>query len=57
MYSYDGKLGADVLKNGKAVSFKLWSPSADLVSVIIYDKNDDNKEIFRHKMEKSNKGL
>ena len=42
-YSYDGKLGAELKEEGKQVDLTLWSPSADKVSVVVYDKNDPEK--------------
>lgn len=44
MYGYDGELGAKLHANGTA-TLKLWSPKADDVSVILYDKEDQFKVI------------
>lgn len=44
MYGYDGKLGAELHKNGKA-TLRVWSPKADHVSAVIYDKKDQNKVV------------
>ncbi|MEJ6952549.1 pullulanase [Natronospora cellulosivora (SeqCode)] len=39
LYAYDGKLGAELLEDGSA-RLKLWSPGADNVLVVLYDKED-----------------
>ncbi len=45
LFSYDGDdLGATLNKN-KSATLKVWSPSADHVSVILYDKKDQDKVI------------
>ncbi|KAB8135723.1 pullulanase [Gracilibacillus oryzae] len=44
MYGYEGKLGLEVHDASNA-ALRLWSPSADNVSVVLYDKNDPNKII------------
>ena len=46
-YAYDGKLGLTLKADGSA-NLKLWSPSADSVNVILYDKDDQNKVIADH---------
>ena len=55
-YSYDGKLGADLKEEGKQVDLTLWSPSADKVSVVVYDKNDPEKVVGTVALEKGEKG-
>ncbi len=55
-YSYDGKLGADLKKEGKQVDLTLWSPSADKVSVVVYDKNDPEKVVGTVALEKGERG-
>ena len=55
-YSYDGKLGADLKEEGKRVDLTLWSPSADKVSVVIYDKNDPEKAVGTVALEKGERG-
>ena len=42
MYAYDGDLGLNLRADGSA-ELKLWSPSADAVNVVLYDKNDQTK--------------
>ena len=42
-YSYDGPLGATLKEDGKRVDLTLWSPSADKVSVVVYDKKDPER--------------
>ncbi|RLL43856.1 pullulanase [Oceanobacillus piezotolerans] len=45
LYSYDGNdLGATLNKN-KSATLKVWSPSADNVSVILYHKKDQYKVV------------
>ncbi len=39
MYAYDGDLGADLHEDGSA-TLKVWSPSADNVSIVLYDADD-----------------
>ncbi len=39
MYAYEGDLGATLHEDGSA-TLKLWSPNADNVSVILYDRDD-----------------
>ncbi|MBM7095796.1 pullulanase [Bacillus sp. H-16] len=39
MYAYDGELGVKLHEDGTA-ALKLWSPNADNVSVIVYDRDD-----------------
>lgn len=40
-YGYDGELGAELHENGEA-TLRVWSPKADRVSVVLYDKNDQS---------------
>ncbi len=42
LYGYDGELGAKLNEDGSAL-IKLWSPKADNVSIILYDKDDQFK--------------
>lgn len=44
MYAYDGKLGAELHEDGTA-TLKLWSPKAENVSVVLYDKDDQNEVV------------
>ncbi|SHG17029.1 pullulanase [Ornithinibacillus halophilus] len=39
MYGYDGELGAELHADGTA-TLKLWSPKAENVSVVLYDKDN-----------------
>lgn len=55
-YSYDGKLGANLKEEGKQVDLTLWSPSADKVSVVVYDKNDPEKVVGTVALEKGERG-
>ena len=55
-YSYDGPLGANLKEDGKLVDLTLWSPSADKVSVVVYDKNDPDKVVGTVALEKGERG-
>ncbi|GEK89589.1 pullulanase, extracellular [Alkalibacterium putridalgicola] len=41
LYAYDGELGLDLREDGTA-TLKVWSPSADDVRVVLYDKDDQD---------------
>lgn len=55
-YSYDGPLGATLKEDGKRVDLTLWSPSADKISVVVYDKKDPEKVVGTVALEKGEKG-
>ncbi|MBA2796276.1 pullulanase [Streptococcus porcinus] len=56
LYAYDGFLGSQVTKNGQSVDMAIWSPSADQVSVVLYDKEDQNLVIGKVDMVRGDKG-
>ncbi|SHM53339.1 pullulanase [Gracilibacillus kekensis] len=57
MYGYDGDLGL-TLHDESHATLKLWSPSADKVSVILYDKNDQEQIVKDNiEMVKGDKGV
>ncbi|MGT2784211.1 pullulanase [Streptococcus merionis] len=56
LYQYDGELGARVTDNGQKVAVTLWSPSADEVSLVVYDKTDQSKVIGKVAMTRGDKG-
>ncbi|KPB05698.1 pullulanase [Bacillus sp. CHD6a] len=56
MYAYDGKLGADLHKDGTA-TLKVWSPKADNVSVVLYDKDDQDEVVKTIEMVKGDRGV
>ncbi|WP_421381647.1 pullulanase [Bacillus salacetis] len=56
IYGYDGELGAELHKNGSA-TLRVWSPKADDVSVVLYDKKDQHKVVKTVKMEKGDRGV
>ncbi|MGT2943058.1 pullulanase [Streptococcus constellatus subsp. viborgensis] len=56
IYKYDGELGARVSQAGKQVDVTFWSPSADQVDLVIYDKNDQNKIVGKVVMTKGEAG-
>ena len=56
LYKYDGDLGARVSQAGKQVDLTFWSPSADQVDLVVYDKEDQNKVLGRIAMQKGESG-
>ncbi|MCG1021508.1 pullulanase [Sutcliffiella horikoshii] len=56
MYAYDGKLGAELHEDGTA-TLKVWSPKADNVSVVLYDKDDQNEIVDTIEMAKGDRGV
>ncbi|MGT2832170.1 pullulanase [Streptococcus halotolerans] len=56
LYQFDGELGARVTENGQKVAVTVWSPSADQVSLVVYDKVDQSKVVGRVAMVKGEKG-
>ena len=56
LYAYDGELGARVKDLGASVDFTLWSPSADQVALVLYDKDDQTKRLAHIAMTKGDKG-
>ncbi|SUN07830.1 putative alkaline amylopullulanase [Streptococcus acidominimus] len=56
LYRYDGDLGARVTDNGQKVAVTLWSPSADQVSLVVYDKKDQSKVVGKIAMTRGDKG-
>lgn len=57
LYSYDGVLGSEILKQGKEVKLHLWAPSAENVNVLIFDKNNQDKLVAKFKLEKKQRGV
>lgn len=55
-YSYDGELGARLKNQGKSVDLTIWSPSADRVSVIVYDKENPEKVVGKVALQKGERG-
>ncbi|WP_117281682.1 pullulanase [Streptococcus intermedius] len=56
IYKYDGELGARVSQAGKQVDVTFWSPSADQVDLVVYDKNDQSKVVGKVAMTKGEAG-
>ncbi|MGT2888329.1 pullulanase [Streptococcus didelphis] len=56
LYAYDGPLGARLSENGQEVDVTLWSPSAEKVDLIIYDKTDQDHVLAKAAMTKGDKG-
>lgn len=57
LFAYDGDLGAKLNDDGSQVEMSLWSPSADSVKVIVYDKDDQSKVMGTVDMTKGEKGV
>lgn len=49
LYAYDGDLGVALYEDGTA-EMTLWSPSADQISVVLYDREDPEVEVGRYEM-------
>ncbi|WP_096156539.1 pullulanase [Bacillus sp. FJAT-45066] len=56
MYGYDGKLGAELHHDGTA-TLKVWSPKAEDVKVVLYDKDDQNVIVREMDMVKGDRGV
>lgn len=56
MFGYDGQLGATLHPNGSA-TLKVWSPKADQVSVVLYDKADQNEKVVEIPMTLGERGV
>ncbi|MFZ3591665.1 pullulanase [Bacillus sp. DJP31] len=56
MYGYDGELGANLHDDGSA-TLKIWSPKADAVSVVLYDKDNQNTVLNTIDMVKGDRGV
>ncbi|MCC9925484.1 hypothetical protein HK130_11605, partial [Streptococcus agalactiae] len=57
LYAYSGNLGAVFNQDGSKVEASLWSPSADSVTMIIYDKDNQNRVVATTPLVKNNKGV
>ncbi len=55
-YSYEGGDLGCLFSKGRA-SFKLWAPSASVVTAVFYDKADQDKEIGRKSLSRADKGV
>ncbi|SQG82435.1 peptidoglycan linked protein (LPXTG motif), pullulanase [Streptococcus uberis] len=56
LFAYDGELGARLSENGQVVDVTVWSPSAQEVAVVVYDKDDQTKVLGKVTMVKGDKG-
>ncbi|SER34785.1 Carbohydrate-binding module 48 (Isoamylase N-terminal domain), partial [Granulicatella balaenopterae] len=56
-YGYDGELGATISEDGTSATTKVWAPSAEKVSLVIYDKQNQNKVIKQIPMNLGEKGV
>ena len=57
LFAYDGPLGAQVSEAGRKVDLALWSPSADSVSILIYDKDNQERLVTELDLAKQDKGV
>lgn len=56
LYSYDGTLGARLLDQGTRAQLTIWSPSADQVDLVIYDKDDQNQVLAEYPLRRGERG-
>lgn len=56
LYAYDGDLGMALREDGTA-EMAFWSPSADQVNLILYDKSDQNRTLNSLAMTKEDRGV
>ncbi|MBJ8325076.1 pullulanase [Streptococcus pacificus] len=56
IYRYDGPLGAQVKEDGRVIEMTFWSPSADAVDVVVYDKDNQAKIVGKVAMTKGDLG-
>lgn len=56
LYAYDGELGMSLKEDGTA-EMAFWSPSADQVNIVLYDKTDQNKTLNSLAMTKQERGV
>ena len=56
LYSYDGELGARLEEQGSKATVTLWSPSADQVDIIIYDKDNQDQIVAERPLTKGQRG-
>lgn len=56
LYSYDRDDLGCRFSDGQA-TIKLWAPLADKVDLLLFDKNDQTRELARRSMQRGNKGV
>lgn len=56
LYGYQGELGARVSEQGRVVDLTLWSPSAEQVDLVLYDKRDPNRVVGTLPLTRGDKG-
>ncbi|MGO4940426.1 pullulanase [Fundicoccus sp. Sow4_D5] len=56
LYAYDGELGMALNEDGTA-EMAFWSPSADQVNIVLYDKTDQNRTVNSLAMTKEDRGV
>lgn len=56
LYGYQGELGARVSEQGRVVDLTLWSPSAEQVDLVLYDKLDPNRVVGKLPLTRGDKG-
>ncbi|TCD46706.1 pullulanase [Streptococcus sp. X16XC17] len=57
LYAYDGDLGAQLNESGNQATLHFWSPSADKVEVVVYDKDQQDTVVGTVAMTKGEKGV
>ena len=57
LYGYDGDLGLSLNEDASRATLKLWSPSADKVNVILYDKHNQDNVVGTVAMTRGDKGV
>ncbi|MBG9367649.1 pullulanase [Streptococcus sp. NLN64] len=56
LYGYQGELGARVSEQGRVVDLTLWSPSAEQVDLVLYDKLDPNRVVSTLPLTRGDRG-
>ncbi|HFI0463344.1 TPA: pullulanase [Streptococcus suis] len=57
LYAYEGPLGARVLENGAKADVNLWSPSAQAVSIVVFDKTQTDQVLASLPMQVNESGV
>ena len=55
--AYEGPLGLEVGAGARQVQFRVWSPSAQQVELVLYDKKDADLELATIPMQPSSQGV
>ncbi len=57
LYAYEGNDLGCVMNSSQSASLKLWAPKAETVSVLIFDRNDQSRQIAEKAMSYDEKGV